>query len=1002
MKSEGKSGSLKDPIQRLKALKSSNLPFSKKVAELRSILRNLPNLQVQIDLSQSFDTIAGYADEATQHRKEYDRLYAKKGKNSLEFDRMSEALQDYNVSVEKAKSEFESLIIGAIASFDKVGSLSSESQYRVSLTRIREIRRKLAKDGGRLRRKYEAMLLEVDFLRSLRREVVEQANLDRLRGDLSELVTLLESYWGTTVFIPDGDALRIDQLTRRVDNYTINYSMEPEDEEALLRVEDFRDARENIRKSIKEGFFAVTNRLGISKTLSVGGALRGVANVGRAARGTVRFFGRELPSYLKQGRSLLRTAPKAIGQLARAAVRIPLRTIRGLGGMSGRRTYSDQDFSEIDLEEATAGRTSSSKGAKKPMPSSSSSYTSASGYSSIPPEFSEPHTSIPPEFSEPHNEESLNSGGSSTYGLHSMMGRLSKQMGEGFLTLQELILRCCCKSKTHEPPEYAKYDFDLDPRTGKLTYKDQPRIGYANQGAPLLPGSELADIERDSEEDLLKRIASALEKIKDNDGKTPEKEKSFLGTLLGKLTSFGGSLLSIAAFIPGIGTAIRVLKALKNVAFGGYKLLAPLLAAGLSTSAKIGKSVYDMLTDFDYTKNSKGMGKFLGRLSIAATPLMIMAAITDWAKDASIKDANGNLTGTGSFLDGVGTALGNKSLAALPSLSPDQKAIDDLEATKSVLPDFMNTSRNALHKKYTEQISRNQSFSPELASKINERLGISVPSSQIVARHSTPLGNLDYNAKSPDSPASTYGASPSKKSASGLYTLRGNSNVSGLQPGFKSKFDAMVAEYYALGGKHPVNVNRAFSTYEEQKSIYEKYGPGKAAPPGRSVHEYGMGIDIDSAAANEMASMGLLDKYGLSRPVRGEPWHIQPKGSSVDLAKAGIYSADAAVNQGFMEASGKGTSGGEFLPSIGSPKQSATSPSTEVSRQGPSSVPPSNAAYDPSPGLTYPPREGAPNNDGLRPKYKRQPSSGSPHGLSSIPSFSYQDSGMFAFNLGAL
>jgi hypothetical protein len=106
----------------------------------------------------------------------------------------------------------------------------------------------------------------------------------------------------------------------------------------------------------------------------------------------------------------------------------------------------------------------------------------------------------------------------------------------------------------------------------------------------------------------------------------------------------------------------------------------------------------------------------------------------------------------------------------------------------------------------------------------------------------------------------------------------------------------MAQEYYQLTGKR-LNINSAYRSPEHQAHLYRTLPKGQAAPPGRSLHEYGFAFDINSAQGNELAKLGLLNKYGFSRPISKEPWHIQPVGMTLAAAKAGIYSADGPVNQ---------------------------------------------------------------------------------------------------------
>lgn len=104
-------------------------------------------------------------------------------------------------------------------------------------------------------------------------------------------------------------------------------------------------------------------------------------------------------------------------------------------------------------------------------------------------------------------------------------------------------------------------------------------------------------------------------------------------------------------------------------------------------------------------------------------------------------------------------------------------------------------------------------------------------------------------------------------------------DIDGLDNNFKNKFAAMAKEYEERTGRK-IQVNSAYRSSEKQAALYKKLGPGKASKPGNSLHEKGLAIDIQSADANKLAGMGLLDKYGFTRPYNREPWHIEFTGAS--------------------------------------------------------------------------------------------------------------------------
>lgn len=99
-------------------------------------------------------------------------------------------------------------------------------------------------------------------------------------------------------------------------------------------------------------------------------------------------------------------------------------------------------------------------------------------------------------------------------------------------------------------------------------------------------------------------------------------------------------------------------------------------------------------------------------------------------------------------------------------------------------------------------------------------------------------------------------------------------DLSGMNSALMNNFYAMAGEYNRLTGKN-VQINSAFRSKEKQAQL-KAANPSKAAAPGYSMHEYGLAIDINSADANAMESMGLFKKFGFVRPVSGEAWHVEP------------------------------------------------------------------------------------------------------------------------------
>lgn len=132
-----------------------------------------------------------------------------------------------------------------------------------------------------------------------------------------------------------------------------------------------------------------------------------------------------------------------------------------------------------------------------------------------------------------------------------------------------------------------------------------------------------------------------------------------------------------------------------------------------------------------------------------------------------------------------------------------------------------------------------------------------------------------------------------------------DTSIDKLNPAFLKSLGGMAEEYNQATGK-TLNVNEGFRTYEQQAALYAKY-PHKAAPPGSSLHEKGLAVDIDSAQLNELDKLGLMRKYGITRPVGGETWHAEPIGIQLNInrARQDPSFAQQAIEAGLLKG-GKG------------------------------------------------------------------------------------------------
>ena len=129
-----------------------------------------------------------------------------------------------------------------------------------------------------------------------------------------------------------------------------------------------------------------------------------------------------------------------------------------------------------------------------------------------------------------------------------------------------------------------------------------------------------------------------------------------------------------------------------------------------------------------------------------------------------------------------------------------------------------------------------------------------------------------------------------------------NVDINGLLPPVLKNLLGMAEEYKSRTGKELL-VSSAKRSTEEQRRLKAKFGK-MAASPGRSTHEYGFGIDISSAQANDLDAFGLMRKYGFTRPIGGEAWHIEPAMAQLDVERAkrdpnfAMWAAEHSVNHG--------------------------------------------------------------------------------------------------------
>lgn len=103
--------------------------------------------------------------------------------------------------------------------------------------------------------------------------------------------------------------------------------------------------------------------------------------------------------------------------------------------------------------------------------------------------------------------------------------------------------------------------------------------------------------------------------------------------------------------------------------------------------------------------------------------------------------------------------------------------------------------------------------------------------------------------------------------------------LEGLDEDFRHRFALAVTAIRAELGIS-VSIVSAFRSRAQQQYLYDGWlrrlpGFNLAAPPGNSNHERGLAIDI--APNSTPAMRDVFARYGLHFPVKGEPWHVEPR-----------------------------------------------------------------------------------------------------------------------------
>lgn len=120
--------------------------------------------------------------------------------------------------------------------------------------------------------------------------------------------------------------------------------------------------------------------------------------------------------------------------------------------------------------------------------------------------------------------------------------------------------------------------------------------------------------------------------------------------------------------------------------------------------------------------------------------------------------------------------------------------------------------------------------------------------------------------------------------------IKGGADVEHLAPALKVRLAGMATEFVQKTGRK-LTINSGYRSSTKQAELYRR-DPQHAAKPGKSAHEVGAAIDINTTDINAAEQLGLLRKYKLFRPLYPpfklsgilESWHVEP------LERKGILS----------------------------------------------------------------------------------------------------------------
>ncbi len=935
------------------------------------------------------------------------------------LERAHDALEELGKSI---KTEVDGMMSRLQNGILEQTSLATSSLYRASLTSERNMYAKLDQQGSRMLRRWNDVRLEVlNLLGTVNHDAQAKRNLTRMSDDLDEILRYLDEYALLPWLAPRDIVAALSTLDRRLENYQDEYNLAQPDADRIANVIADRETRDDSRQKIAERVQNFLNALGVSKNISVGGAVRLVRGTGRAISRTGMFLTRTLPNIARSVVTSVSTTPKRISQTFKQVARMIGGSSRALFGLKKKKGGSlNVKFEDFRKGRETLGLNSTiERGYDRGGASTSIPSASTGGFV--------PHANTNDDFQVPFDPSPRSSARQKT-----VDGAKDDSMPPDIADIWRDAVGTTSRTpgttqtSGGEPSGLRSFVEEQFNRVNLRLESLTDEVRSLGSLSARSSGGELDSLRKDQEMDLLKAIRVSLERIAGKVGSaSPSEGSSFLSRVLEKATMVKGMFGNLLQVLGGWKLVSGAVSVLKGIAVGALRVAGPLLK----------------------------LGSFVGRILAGPVGMLIGAGIAGWNIGTWLHERFGEQIGD--FIDGTvekisgainfvldmwkkGKDLVGKAVGAVqaPFKASAQRDIDNEMSSKGAIHKVtrdravalgMDTSQYPVYDPKTRAITPPKAPSAPSTATVPSSTTTSISSSSTtsasppVSRSSaptsvstgsasvpmssvsvTPRSTSTSSVTSPSTGGSSYGL-PDASGGKGSYAVAAGSNLDKMQPGVMSNFNSMVAEYQSLGGKQRVSINRGFATHEQQAALFQKYGPGRAARPGNSAHNYGIALDIDRGAANEMERMGLLAKYGFERPLGHEPWHLQVAGVSAAMAKNGIYSADTPSAQG---------GGADQVAQAGVPSTTSSAPplstsstskagtgDVRTSMETSSGLPPEQAAYDPRPPITNPATQGSGQAvSGL----SRNSATPSGHGTSRIPEFSYADPTFFALNLGAL